>query len=309
MTNYDDNPSWHRYRDILRNSFNLKLTHQPVETWTTIRGHDVHIDDWQPDGPAKGTVILVHGGGGHGRILAPLGDLAANLGWQALAPDLPGYGLTKPASNFNWDYAEWPAVVAALADRSTGPVVLIGLSVGGLTAALAAQNSTKVDGVIVTTLLDMGKPSLFIRAARWRWLGAASLLGFRLAPWFTDLIALPLRLAAPMIRMSSDQAMSHYFATDPLLGAMRVPSRFFRTMHAVKLNSIVTGCPLLLAHPGADAWTPTEMSRPAFDIIQGNKKFRELTNGSHLPLESPAQEELYEEITGFLASVSEERDC
>ncbi len=307
MNNYDDSPSWHRYRDILQDSFNLTLTHQPIETWSTVRGHEVHIDDWQPDGRVKGTVILVHGGGGHGRILAPLGDLAASLGWRALAPDLPGYGLTKPATNFHWDYAEWPAVVAELVGRSNGPVVLIGLSVGGLTAALAAhQASSKVAGVIVTTLLDMGKPSVFMRAARWRWLGAASLLGFRLLPWFTDRIALPLRLAAPMNRMSSDDAMSQYFASDPLLGGMRVPSRFFRTLHAVKLDSIVTDCPILLVHPGADAWTPTAMSRPTFDKIQGNKQFRELTNGSHLPLESPAQEELYEEITRFLASAGDQ---
>lgn len=111
-----------------------------------------------------------------------------------------------------------------------------------------------------------------------------------------------------MNRMSSDDAMSHYFASDPLLGGMRVPSRFFRTLHAVKLDSIVTGCPILLAHPGADAWTPTEMSRPTFNRIQGNKQFRELTNGSHLPLESPAKEELYEEITRFLAALTEGSD-
>jgi len=304
MTNYDDSPSWHRYRDILQERFQLRLTHHPVETWRTIRGHVVHIDDWQPEQAAKGTVILVHGGGGHGRILAPLGDLAASLGWQALAPDLPGYGLTKPADDFNWNYAEWPALVAELADAATGPVVLIGLSVGGMTAALAAQASATVSGVIATTLLDMSNPSIFIRGARWRWLGAASLVGFRLMPWLVDRISLPLRIAAPMNRMSSDQLMSHYFATDPLLGGMRMPSRFFRTMHALKIKSVQTGCPLLLVHPGADAWTPSAMSRPGFDLIEGNKRFRELTNGSHLPLESPAREELFEEITKFLAVVS-----
>lgn len=140
MASYDDSPSWHRYRDILQDSFNLTLTHQPIETWSTVRGHEVHIDTG-PDGPIKGTAILVHGGGGHGRILAPLGDLAASLGWRALAPDLPGYGLTKPANNFHWNYAEWPAVIAELADSSNGPVVLIGLSVGG-SLALAWRGFT-----------------------------------------------------------------------------------------------------------------------------------------------------------------------
>jgi pimeloyl-ACP methyl ester carboxylesterase len=57
--------------------------------------------------------------------LAPLADVACGLGWRVLAPDLPGYGLTRPASTFDWDYAEWPAVVAALADEAEGSVVLM----------------------------------------------------------------------------------------------------------------------------------------------------------------------------------------
>lgn len=305
MTNYRDSASWHHYRGILKRSFNLTLSHRVEEHWRSIRGHQIHIDEWLPDGPARGTVILVHGGGGHGRILAPLGDLAATMGWRALAPDLPGYGLTKTSGDFHWDYPEWPAVVAELADSSSGPVVLIGLSVGGLTAALAAQASGKVSGVIVTTLLNMGDPSVFMRAARWRWLGVASLIGFRLTPWVVDRLALPLRIAAPLNRMSSDGEMRHYFATDPMLEGLRVPSRFFRTMHALKLDSIKTGCPLLLVHPGADAWTPTDMSRPTFDLVQGSKRFRELTNGSHLPLESPAWEELTDEISRFLSTLTE----
>lgn len=76
MTTYRDSASWHHYRDILRQSFNLTLSHRVEEHWRSIRGHQIHIDEWLPDGSAGGTVILVHGGGGHGRILAPLGDLS-----------------------------------------------------------------------------------------------------------------------------------------------------------------------------------------------------------------------------------------
>lgn len=70
-------------------------------------------------------------------------------------------------------------MVAALADRTEGPVVLRGLSVGGMPAVLAARAASDVRGVIVTTLLDMGDPAVFARAARWRWLGVASLRGLR----------------------------------------------------------------------------------------------------------------------------------
>jgi len=152
-------------------------------------------------------------------------------------------------------------------------------------------------------MLDMGDPSIFARAAKWRWLGEASLLGFRWLPSIVDRLRLPLRLAAPMDRMSSHPAMAEYFENDPLLGGLRVPSRFFRTMHEVKVSRLEPRCPLLLVHPGADSWTPSSMSRPAFDRVIGDKRLRELSNGSHLPAELPARLELEQEIRDFLAAV------
>lgn len=303
METYANSPSWHRYRQLLLDTFGIPIRHVPIERWRTVRGHELHLDEWRPDGRARGTLILVHGAGGHGRILAPLADFAAGLGWLALAPDLPGYGLTRPSADFRWDYGEWPAVVAALADDCQGPVVLMGLSVGGMTAALAAQAARGVQGVIATTLLDMSDPSTFARAAKWRWLGEASLLGFRWMPSIVDRLRLPLRLAAPMDRMSNHPAMAEYFENDPLLGGLRIPSRLFRTMHTLDMPRLEPRCPLLLVHPGADNWTPTAMSRPAFDRVLGDKRLRELSNGSHLPVELPARLELEQEVTKFLKAV------
>jgi len=303
VKSYRASLSWQRYRDLLERRFEISIVREPLEVWRMIRGHNIHIDHWQPEGPGEGTLILVHGGGGNGRILAPLGDFAASLGWHALAPDLPGYGLTEPAPDFDWDYDEWPAVVAQLADEAEGPVVLMGLSVGGMTAVLAAEASANVAGVIATTLLDMGDPAVFVRAARWRWLGAASLLGFRLMPAIVDRIAMPLWLAAPMHAMTDDPELRDYFTRDPLLGRLRVPSRFFRTMYARKITAITLGCPLLLVHPGADAWTPTDLSRRALARVEGRKELVELTNGSHLPVERPAIDELRYHIRRFLAVI------
>ena len=303
MKSYETSQSWTQYRDILENRFEIRIERTPVETWRRIRGHDVHVDVWEPNGAARGTMILVHGGGGNGRILAPFADLAAGLSWRALAPDLPGYGLTLPAPGCRGDYAEWPAVVAQLADETEGPVVLMGLSVGGMTAAFAAEESRGIEGVIATTLLDMGDPALLVRAARWRWLGWMSLLGFRLMPWIVDRLSMPVWLVAPMGAMSSDPRMNAYFGRDPLLGRLWVRLRFFRTMHARKATRLAPRCPLLLVHPGADAWTPTAMSLPAFDRVEGPKELVELSNGSHLPLERPAFDEVKASVDRFLGKL------
>ncbi|WP_227287768.1 alpha/beta hydrolase [Boseongicola sp. H5] len=304
MNIYEGSPSWSRYRDILTSRFDIHFEREPIETWRSIRGHEIHIDEWWPEGSENGTLILVHGAGGNGRVLSPFGAFAAKLGWRVIAPDLPGYGLTKTAKSFRWDYEEWPAVVAELADACAGPVVLMGLSLGGMTAVFAAESSHNVSGVVATTLLDMGDPGIFIRAARWPWLGLATLAGFRLMPWIVDRLAMPLWLIAPMSKMTGDAAMRNYFSTDILLGQLRVPSRFFRTIHARKAATIHLHCPLLLLHPGADVWTPTALSKPAFGRVDGDKRLRELTNGSHLPLEQPAFKELQDEVGAFLATVS-----
>lgn len=305
MKSYSQLPSWHKYKALVARRFGISIVREPKESSMPIRGHVIHLDTWEPDAPPLGTIVLVHGGGGHGRILAPLGDAIAALGWRAVAPDLPGYGLSTPAPGFRWQYEEWPAVVAEVADRASGPVVLFGLSVGGLTAALAATRARSVAGVIATTLLDMGDRATFVRSARWKWLGHASILGFRAMPAILDRVALPLWLAAPLDKMSRDEEVAEYFRRDPLLGRLKVPTSFFRTLHACKVGALTLPCPLLLVHPGADDWTPTALSRAVFDRIRTPKAFRELSNGSHLPLEQPAYSELRAEVEGWLKSLSE----
>ncbi|MFM1960189.1 MAG: hypothetical protein RL588_1706 [Pseudomonadota bacterium] len=293
-------PSWTRYRERLDARFGIRVELEPEESFVCLRGHEIHLDEWRPEGNERGVLILVHGAGGNGRILAPLAVQAAREGWRVLAPDLPGYGLTRPAAGFNWDYAEWPRVVADLADEQASPVVLLGASVGGLTAVHAARLSEKVRAVAATTLVDMGDPGTFVRAARWPWLGALALAGFSVVPWLADRIALPLRWTAPLRRMSSDAELQHYFDTDALIGAARIPARFFRTLHAVKVGRICLRCPLILIHPGADAWTPTAWSLDVLARIEGETAFVALDTGSHLPLESPAAAQLQAALFRFL---------
>jgi alpha-beta hydrolase superfamily lysophospholipase len=162
-----------------------------------------------------------------------------------------------------------------------------------------------VKGVIATTLVDMGDPRTFIRVARWPWLAALSLVGFALFPWLLDRLALPLNWLAPMKSMTSSPPLQAYFEDDPGLGHARIPARFFRTLHAQKLGRVTLGCPLLLVHPGADAWTPTALSLEVYHRIDGEKTFIELANGSHLPLEAPAADQLQSAVQAFLDRVAQ----
>lgn len=302
MRKFTDLNSWTTYRRIVAAEFGMPLEIEPTESWVPVRGHRVRIDEWSGD-QNSGTVILVHGGGGNGRVLAPFAEPIARHGWRVLAPDLPGFGLTEPAPGFDGDYGEWPAVVADIADTQPGPVVLFGLSMGGMTAVFAAQKSTHVAGVIATTLLDLTDPATFASAARWEWLGRLSSAVMAAAPRLFDRIPLPLRLAAPLNAMSSSKRMQTYFARDPLIGRSWKPARFFRTAHAYPAATLRLDCPLLLVHPGADRWTPTALSRSVFERVDARKTFVELSNGAHLPLEQPAFRELTQRVEQFLDDV------
>ncbi|MCC2097045.1 MAG: alpha/beta hydrolase [Hyphomicrobiales bacterium] len=306
MDSYRNLPSWLDYKSILSREFDFEIEREPAERWEELAGHKIHVDEWSlvgdlnADGKTaggSGTVILVHGGGGNGRILAPLAKCIADLGWRVLAPDLPGFGLTRPATDWRGEYAAWPALVTELADRQAGPVVLIGASMGGLTALHAAQQMQRPPlAVVATTLLDLSDPSTFVRAARWRTLGWLSLLSIRLTPWLMDRLSLPLKIVAPLDAMSANDALAEYFRNDPLLGARWVPLRFWRTAHAFGLQRLDVPCPLILIHPGADKWTPPEESLKTFERITSEKRCVLLPAGSHLPVEPDAFAALVQQI-------------
>lgn len=302
MKRMNNHPSWDRYRKLLAGEFGLELS-EPNEQLVLLDGHRLRVDEWLPEQTPVGTLILVHGGGGNGRVLAPFAEPALECGWRVLAPDLPGYGLTESAADFDWDYAEWPSLVARLADEATGPVVLMGLSLGGMTAVAAAQQSDSVNAVIATTLVDPSDADTFAGLARWNWLGRLTLFGMSFMPALLDRLQLPLWFATPLGAMSGNAKLQQYFCSDSLLGGSWKPVRFFRTLHRYKLHSNELKCPLWLAHPGSDDWTPTELSLPVWERIVGDKRLVRLTNGAHLPLEQPAYGELSKAIEDCLSSV------
>jgi pimeloyl-ACP methyl ester carboxylesterase len=303
MKTYCNSSSWNNFKAAMKAAADIELRDPDTEYYLDVIGHNVHIDEWLPSGEPKGIVFMIHGGGGNGRILAPFAQPIVDQGWKVIAPDLPGYGLTETRAGYDGDYSEWIDVIQALSEQHEGKKVFFGLSVGGLTAVHTAQVTHGIEGVIATTLLDVNTNKLFIRAARWPWLGFISLIGFKTLGPILDRIKLPLSLAAPLKEMSSDKTAQHYFLTNELIAKRWIPIKFFRTMHNKLLDSNTELKRLLLVHPGSDTWTPTQMSLETFHKLKGNKSFIELTNGSHLPIEQPAYDELQTHVGNFLSQI------
>jgi pimeloyl-ACP methyl ester carboxylesterase len=91
-------------------------------------------------------VIMAHGGFCGGWVFDAFAGPFRDAGHAVLAPDLPGHGAGEPVAGLSMaDYADHIARGAA---RMTQPPVLIGHSLGGLVALLAAAK-VRTAGVIL----------------------------------------------------------------------------------------------------------------------------------------------------------------
>ena len=299
----DDERGWLAYQPLLPASLRLDDGTAPAEERWGWRGLDVHLDRFAAEDEGL-TVVVLHGAGGYGRLLSSYGRVLRELGHEAVMPDLPGYGLTSvPARRFTYD--TWVELVADLVaserERSGRPVALLGASMGGLLgwhAAAAARRGT-VAGVVATTLIDPA-----VRRAVSRWPGSGVLVRFGGA---LDALRVPMPLVAPVGGIANDPELVRLFLADRLGGANRVPLRFLRSWMAyrpaVEPEAWDRG-PVLLAHPGADRWTPTALSLAFFERLAGPRRFVELPNAGHLPVEEPGLSVLRDELAAFLTEAA-----
>ena len=132
QTNY-----WKKYQSFLPANLWYSDSQLPAETYWNWRDFSIHIDR-MPNENAAVKIIILHGAGGNGRIVGLLGNFIHALGYEYLAPDLIGYGLTKNAKEKNISYAVLGFKVKdecyqmKAISRSTD--VLCGLRMGGLWA-------------------------------------------------------------------------------------------------------------------------------------------------------------------------------
>ena len=305
---YDDSSAWRLYQPYFPESMRCTSTTMPHEEWWSWRGLDVHLD--RATAPeAKLKVIVLHGAGAYGRVMAPAAVLAQRYGYDTVAPDLPGYGLTRVPSS-QLDYQLWIDCVCDLIDaeiaRDGLPVVLFGVSLGGLLAYHAAAQSKRVVGVIATTLADLREPEVRRDFSSHPVLGGFGLSLLDTYSFALDGLPMPMAYVAKMNQISNDPALSKLCKSDPMGGGNWVPARFLRTLMmmtpAIEPEHFDV-CPVLLAHPGVDRMTDISASRRFFERRPGKKRMVVLEGASHMPTEHPGVDQLEACVLEFLAEV------
>lgn len=283
----------------------------PVEQWMQVGGSRLHLDRYEPLGSAgDATLLLVHGGDANGRLLAPYALMAARSGYRAVAFDLPGYGLTQVADKARVVYEDWVLATVALlrVEAERGPVVLFGTGAGGLLAYEAAARTGAAAALVATHLLDWRRPAVLRATARVPATARLAVPAIRGLAGLVDPLPVPIRWVGDTRQVANQPALVDAIAHDPLSGHNWMPGGFLRTM----LRSIPAlepeefdACPVVLAHPADDRWTPLSASRLFFDRIdRAHTELVLLDDCGHLPVERPGIDRRRELLTTTLSTSS-----
>jgi pimeloyl-ACP methyl ester carboxylesterase len=89
-------------------------------------------------------VLFLHGGGQTRHAWGRTAEAVAANGWRAVSLDLRGHGESDWAPNKDYSFTAYCADCIAVADQLGKPPVLVGASLGGISAMLAEGTSDRV---------------------------------------------------------------------------------------------------------------------------------------------------------------------
>jgi pimeloyl-ACP methyl ester carboxylesterase len=309
LNGYQSNSSWQEIQSFLPEKLRLEASNLPTEEWWSHRGHQIHLDTYRnPQAPAK--LILFHGVGTNGRQMTTiLGAPMANLGYECIATDMPGYGMTQIAPNQPVTYDEWVQIGSDLIDieraKDPRPIFLYGLSAGGMLTYHVAAKNPHVKGIIGMTFLDQSVQQVADETAfnvTMGRMGAPAMKALAKTPLAGTKI--PMRVASRMSALVNDPAALKAFYQDKTSAGNWVPVKFLSSYMSyqplVKPEEFDV-CPILLTQPAQDRWSPLHLSEPFLKRIKKVKtQIVMLENAGHYPIEQPGLYQMQEAIAAFI---------
>lgn len=309
---YETQDAWRDIQKFLPSSTHFSRHYHPDELWWSWKGHRVHLDVF-PRPEASHRIILLHGVGTNGRQMSLIaGGPLWRKGYETIAIDLPGYGVTRVNPDITVTYDHWVELVSDFINeerkRDPRPIVLYGLSAGGmLTYHVAARNS-HVAGIVGMTFLDQRMEKVRDDTARNLFMSRVGGLSARLAgDTFLGRMPVPMRMTSKMNALVNDPAALKVFLADRSSAGNWVSVRFLKSyldyVPVVEPETFST-CPVLLTQPEKDAWTPLALSAPF--LVRLKKvpvKTVSLQNAGHYPLEQPGLEQMVDAIAAFVSEL------
>jgi len=106
-------------------------------------------------------VLLMHGGGQTRHAWGNTAEVLARRGWRAVSLDLRGHGDSEWALTGDYSFTTYAADCIAVCDQLGRPPVLVGASLGGVTAILAEGASDRVvsSGLVLVDITHRTNPA------------------------------------------------------------------------------------------------------------------------------------------------------
>lgn len=309
LTYNENEVYWKGYQRFFPEELRINESNLPIEEWWNWNGSHIHLDRMLvPDSKIK--VILIHGAGGNGRLLAPYARMLQLHGYDVVAPDLPPYGLSYSETLESTDYRHWIKIITELIDqeikRDGKPIVLLGASIGGMLAYHAASKSKQVKGLIATTLVDSSDPKVRDQIAPNKLFSRLGKFLMDTFPFVLDPFQISVSKVSKMHLITNNFELTKLIMKDPLAAGTKITLRFLRTF--LNMNSQIEPenfdiCPILLVHPQIDPMTPFELSRSFYERLHCKKSCVILEGAGHFPIEHPGLEQMKIAVLSFLIEI------
>lgn len=310
---YANQAVWRHMQQFLPPEFQWKAGQQPAEEWWNWNGHRVHLDTYR-NPQAKVKVILFHGVGTNGRQMSMiLGEPLARRGYETIAVDMPEYGMTEVAKGALVRYDDWVRAGSDLIDaelaRDNRPIVLYGLSAGGMLTYHVAAMNKKVKGIVGMTFLDQ-------RVQQVRDETALSPFMSRVGGPMVDFTAktplksmrMPMTVASKMSALVNSEDALKVWLSDKRSAGNAMTMAFlssYMSYQPVTEPEDFNVCPILLTQPAADRWTPLHLSEPFLKRVRKVPvQVVMLENAGHYPLEQPGLSQMVDAIDAFYRDVA-----
>lgn len=313
MSLYADRPEWRDQQAFLPERLRLTPDREPEERFWTWRGHRVHLDRFaNPD--ARARIVLHHGVGTNGRQMSLIaGAPLADLGYETVALDNLGYGMTETRAGTTGSYDDWVQLtldfLIAEKERDPRPILLYGLSAGGMLAHHVAARAPEglLAGIIGMTFMDMGDPAVMRAVAHDPVAGVVGVpLLRRLCRMGLGRVRVPMALVSKMSALANGRDVMRVLMRDRTAAANRVSLTFVDSLSnyrpAIRPDQFTT-CPILLTQPAEDRWSPPWMGEGFLTKVTGvSVTVTRLDNAGHLPFEDPGLRQMIEAIDSFVTS-------
>lgn len=306
---YQAQKAWREIQSFLPNEYQLQPDQEPKEDWWSWRGNRIHLDRFS-NPAAKARIILLHGVGTNGRQMSTiLGAPLFRSGFETVATDMPLYGVTKVAPGLTVAYDDWVQAVSDFIDaeleRDSRPIVLYGLSAGGMLTYHAAALNKKVKGIVGMTFLDQRVQQVADETALNKLMGRVGAPLIRLSVNLgLGAMRMPMTVASKMHALVNDKAALAAFLRDPTSAGNWVPLKFLASYMSYKPAiepEAFDVCPILLTQPAEDHWSPLHLSQPFLSRIKRvTVDTVMLENAGHYPIEQPGLQQMHDAIVGFV---------